>query len=675
MIGELVNEQVALPWSEQTEKLFEHDLTKDFAADNYHIGAKVIADSINSVNNARLITLQLAVPRMILAELNTHCCVTGDTMLEFDTPHTVYNGKRIVGRPISTIKRSIADLYDQWVVGSALGKIGSVRDYDCTDVAPDQTYTVTELYELTGLTKSAIRQACREKELSYTAVYDNVSRHLTYVIRGQDFIEWRVEKSNKSRRCPMQNRIRRMNLRFYNTQTGEVELTHISNIWCNGVKPVYRLTTETGQSIKATADHQIWTNNGWKQLKDIDVLTDKVVELVNATRKEDRSPYNRNDIKNESGESVQTWSKLIKPIIYHKQNGKCLDCGKDLGLYWNIHHVKRVKDYPELAFDEDNVVGLCEDCHMERHTIDRKQRYGYKQAKHYLIAQEVAIQSIEYVGEETVYDLEVTSSEHNFFANRICVHNCMSKNTASSRAIPAKKIRANIMEHMFYPVYWGANKSGMSADQQLTGWRLNLAKALWGTAGYFNVGVHWCLEKLGLHKQTCNRILEPWTNVYTVITSSEWDNFLKLRYSKFAQPEMIMLAKAIHDAIKASTPRKLGPSDYHLPYITQQEAETRSAVDCIKTSVARCCRVSYRSNDSDQLSDFDKDVKLFDKLLSDHHMSPFEHIGFVPHQGKITKELHFDLQRKFRGWYQFRAFVDPETNLKYLSKFYGITLK
>ena len=258
-------------------------------------------------------------------------------------------------------------------------------------------------------------------------------------------------------------------------------------------------------------------------------------------------------------------------------------------------------------------------------------------------------------------------SEHN-------THRMFSRNFASSRAIPAKKIRANVLEHMFVPVYWGANKSGMSADQQLEGWRLSVVRGLWKAAGYAMVGVHWGLEKLGLHKQTCNRLLEPWSSVYGVVTASQWDNFMRLRYSKFAQPEIICLAKAIHDAIKNSTPRKLGPTDYHLPYITEQEVQQRSVIDCIKTSVARCCRVSYKSNETGKLSDFDKDVALFDRLLKDHHMSPFEHVAFVPNQGRVTKELHIDLQRNFRGWYQFRAFVDPADNQKYLEKFYNIKL-
>ena len=37
-----------------------------------HIDAKVICDSVNPVNNKRLTTFQIRVPRIILAEYNTH---------------------------------------------------------------------------------------------------------------------------------------------------------------------------------------------------------------------------------------------------------------------------------------------------------------------------------------------------------------------------------------------------------------------------------------------------------------------------------------------------------------------------------------------------------------------------------------------------------------------------
>mgnify|MGYP000898899393 FL=1 len=256
-------------------------------------------------------------------------------------------------------------------------------------------------------------------------------------------------------------------------------------------------------------------------------------------------------------------------------------------------------------------------------------------------------------------------SEHN-------THRSLSRNFSSSRAIPAKKLRKEAWEHPFVPIYWGANKSGMSADQQLTGFNLSMAKFSWKLAGKFAVMFHKMMEIVGVHKQTCNRIIEPWMSVVGTITSTEWDNFLRLRYDRNAQPEIIVLAKKIHDAIKASEPT-VPENGIHLPFIDEEERRTFPIDQLIKISVARCCRTSY-ANCLGKKSQPEEDIKLYHRLLGNGHFSPFEHIALIPNHGRVAKELQYDLQRNFRGWYQLRAFIQPESNTKYLNKMYNIEL-
>lgn len=256
-------------------------------------------------------------------------------------------------------------------------------------------------------------------------------------------------------------------------------------------------------------------------------------------------------------------------------------------------------------------------------------------------------------------------SEHN-------THRSLSRNFSSSRAIPSKKLRKEAWEHPFVPIYWGANKSGMSADQQLTSFNLSMAKFSWKLAGKFAVMFHKMMEIVGVHKQTCNRIIEPWMSVVGTITSTEWDNFLRLRYDRNAQPEIIVLAKKIHDAIKASEPT-VPENGIHLPFIDEEERKTFPIDQLIKISVARCCRTSY-ANCLGKKSQPEEDIKLYHRLLGNGHFSPFEHIALIPNHGRVAKELQYDLQRNFRGWYQLRAFIQPESNTKYLNKMYNIEL-
>ena len=101
-------------------------------------------------------------------------------------------------------------------------------------------------------------------------------------------------------------------------------------------------------------------------------------------------------------------------------------------------------------------------------------------------------------------------------------HRVFSRNAASSRAIPAKKIRLSVTTDPAIPIYWGKNQPGMSADEELAGWRLRLVKFLLFTVAMrFMLAINWCVEKLGLHKQIANRYLEPWFNITVVCTSTE----------------------------------------------------------------------------------------------------------------------------------------------------------
>lgn len=236
----------------------------------------------------------------------------------------------------------------------------------------------------------------------------------------------------------------------------------------------------------------------------------------------------------------------------------------------------------------------------------------------------------------------------------------------SSRAVPTSKMRDRIWENPFVPIYWGKTRSGMTADEQLTGWELALAKFWWKYASKIAVVVHKQLERCNLHKQSANRILEPFMSVTGTITMTDWDNIFQLRYSKFAQPEFIALIKKIHDAIVASTPVDLNPGDVHLPYITEEEKASRTKGTNVISSVARCCRSSYGRNG--QVFPFEKDAELFERLVTDCHYSPFEHIVVCP-RSKSAKNAH---TRNFTFWHQLRSYIEPVFSKKELSNLFGI---
>ena len=257
---------------------------------------------------------------------------------------------------------------------------------------------------------------------------------------------------------------------------------------------------------------------------------------------------------------------------------------------------------------------------------------------------------------------------HRFVHAELMTHRQFSRNASSSRAIPAHKGRTQVWNNPAIPVHWGENQRGMQASGQLTGFKLHLAKALWRTASKTACALHWGMEKLGLHKQVCNRILEPFQPIKVLVTSTEWANFLWLRDHSDAQPEIRELAGLISTAMDNSNPTTLGYKEWHLPYVTAEMRETLTLEELLTVSVSCCAQVSYRTLNVALV----KARAIVKSLTSGSrvHASPFEHQATpIPTYHKLSNTkakrigvTHTDTDNKrwsgnFCGWIQHRQLV------------------
>jgi len=231
-------------------------------------------------------------------------------------------------------------------------------------------------------------------------------------------------------------------------------------------------------------------------------------------------------------------------------------------------------------------------------------------------------------------------------------HRVFSRNASSSRAIPVSKLIEGIIEDPVNPSYWGKNQSGMQAKEELDHCSKEICQGLWNDARMDAISWAETLEAQGAHKQIVNRILEPFSHINVVVTSTEWNNFFKLRLHEDAQPEIRILAGEMWSAMhNVSEPINLPAYNWHLPYITMEDRTLYSIEVLCKMSAARCARVSYNRHDGGTPS-MEDDLKLFERLTGSDpmHLSPLEHQAM----GTITPAF----SGNFRGWQQQRKLLE-----------------
>ena len=236
-------------------------------------------------------------------------------------------------------------------------------------------------------------------------------------------------------------------------------------------------------------------------------------------------------------------------------------------------------------------------------------------------------------------------------------HRVFSRNAASSRAMSFSKRCKQVVEDTVLPTHWNSEKPGMVGgdefDQETKDFINRKIIQLAGlTTEFIEQLNNEVKAKTGyeIHKQYLNRYLEPFTYTTQIITSTDWDNFFKLRLAPDAQPEIRDVALEMFYALNESNPKKLRMGDYHLPYVLPEELEEYGHFLACKISVARCARVSYRAYEGHVK--LEKDLELFDRLLKSGHMSPFEHVA-VPVE---TDKHYFNLH----GWMSLRYAIETQ---------------
>lgn len=276
---------------------------------------------------------------------------------------------------------------------------------------------------------------------------------------------------------------------------------------------------------------------------------------------------------------------------------------------------------------------------------------------------------------------------HRLVLAEVNTHASASRNSASSRAIPARTQFERYRDNPAWPVSLPCEQRGMSGGAELVaGPRVDAMGLL--------ASIHAATSKLvgdyldshpdpetRMHKSVLNRPMEPFQYHTVLYTASKWRNFLAQRNHPDAQPEFEIIARLIAEALDAHEPMPLQRGVWHLPYVGIDEIDELRAngFDPRQISAARCARTSYMTQNGQR--DPAADVALFERLVGSNHWSPLEHIA-TPDPNNVTVVTIRDpdandalitdssgnpvmrrvpILGKWAGWQQYRHIVEART--------------
>jgi thymidylate synthase (FAD) len=172
------------------------------------------------------------------------------------------------------------------------------------------------------------------------------------------------------------SRLKKMNLRVLNEETGIFEIGHIQDVFDQGVQPVYRLTLEDGKTLDCTENHRLFTSRGWQTMQEALKL------VVSADRQ----------------------------VISHRQDCELMTNGVIVGdgLYRD-----------QTWLQEQLQAGLTARQVVPLDALPQKPKPRGRRLK----AHPLRVVQVKYLGLQRTYDLEVAGNWHNFVANGVVVHN------------------------------------------------------------------------------------------------------------------------------------------------------------------------------------------------------------------------------------------------------------
>ena len=317
-------------------------------------------------------------------------------------------------------------------------------------------------------------------------------------------------------------------IRSFDEKTHTIVPNKIKNVFYNGVQDVFELRTESGRNIKCTAGHKFFLNGEYITLENITVGDYIYSNGFPLLENEDWLRHNYLILN-------KTRAQLALEI------GCC-----EATLYKAFKKFGIVKSWSDIPNRKPGhgVKGMFSE--EEKNKISERMRGennpGYKKNRNDLTLFAIGafkdkVVSINYVGKEKVFDLEMEEPYHNYVANGIVVHN--SQESSRYCDYSADKFSGELT--FIKPCFWSEDDENF---------------LLWKKTMQILEENYLAMRKNGARPEQARSILPNSlkTEIFMTANLREWRHFLKLRTANRAHPQMREVALKIYKILNEKLP-------------------------------------------------------------------------------------------------------------------------
>lgn len=299
----------------------------------------------------------------------------------------------------------------------------------------------------------------------------------------------------------------------------------------------------------------------------------------------------------------------------------------------------------------------------------------------------------------------------------------LSRNSASSRAIPFNRMIQSVKDNPFIPMAWMKEHKGMQGTEYYTDIvDIGNRRTQHLMARDYAIDAAETMAELGVTKQICNRYIEYFMYTTVLISGTEWENFFALRCPQYttvdgeifrsrkdllirfpngtwrteidwlldnkgqAEIHMMALAEAIWDAMNESIPRQLKAGEWHIPFedkINLDKVEEFPVIIGllankhlgatgvkVKIATAMGARTSYTIVGEEKEIGYDKLIDIHDRMAIavPFHASPFEHCApamtndeYEVFSRQSPQGTEYGWCRNYRGFISYRHILENKT--------------